>query len=198
MGQIGESKTLSNGAVGTWKLVGGKKVFRIVTSGLVAGSAEAKARMAALRALRGTKSITADQAKRRFAKAYVASAKHPRTGALRFKSTRGVSLARSYDLNHGARRTFAPGAPGSSRYNPYRDDFQGVDVGTKVRKALSAEAVAARNARLARGRATAAANRAPGGLLTKAGFGLQVAGAQQRAGARQQRAGAQQLGGFWW
>lgn len=96
------------------------------------------------------KPITLEQAKKAFDRFY------SREDHKGYASLKGQQLAKAYDSNHTTGQTIA-----DARYlkNPSRWEFQGVDTGAKIRKALTAKQVA----NLAAGRAAGAAKKATKG-----------------------------------
>ena len=126
---VAGKRTLKNGAIAGYVNVDGKRKWRIV-----AGANASY--MSTIRSQKGPKPITKRQALLAFNKAY--KNKGPRS--------------KSYDRNHSAER--GP-VVADSRYlrSPYFYDYQGIDAGTKIRKARSADLKTNDKARMAKVRA---------------------------------------------
>lgn len=148
----GTQRTLANGAIAGYVMKNGSRVFRIVESSRAAVAGAQAAR-------RNPRQITKAQAQDAFDRYYNRTRtvkRGPRKGSPRFKSPRGRRAARTYDKQHRGANVVS-----DARYlhNPHAYDFQGVDTGSKARKALSPKQRAA----LAAGRAKRAANLQRGG-----------------------------------
>ncbi len=142
LGRLLESKVLPSGLrVDIHEMTkkdgskGKKSVFRGFSAPGQGAAAAAKARAA--RANLINKPITAEQAKKAFDSYYARTRAVTRgqdKGMPVFKSPRGRRAARTYDVNHTGKKVIA-----TARYlkNPRGYDFEGVDTGAKVRKALT-------------------------------------------------------------
>ena len=161
-GQLGESKTLANGAVGQYTLnATGKKVFRIV-SGATDGMVAARAGRGA-----GRPAVSQAAAQKAFDAYYKRTRKvsrGPRKGQPVYKSPRGRKAARTYDLGHTS-QSVVGSTLYTARHGPRLHDYTGVDTGTKTRAPSSA----AQQAALAAGRAALAAARQGGGRQQQGG-----------------------------
>lgn len=149
----GTQRTLKNGAIAGYVNQGGSRVFRIVESNRAAVAAAQAARS-------NPRQITKSQAQQAFDKFYNRTRtikRGPRKGSPRFASPRGRKAAKTYDKGHRGAKVV-----NDARYlhNPHAYDFQGVDTGTKARKALSPKQRAA----LAAGRAKSQATLQRGGF----------------------------------
>ena len=137
-------------------------IYRMPTEKQLVALAAGRAKLAQLAAAAGMtpqryarthrRQITLGEAQRAFEKFYNPSTqitRGPRKGQPRFKSPRGVKMAKTYDQNHTSRTVT------DTRYlrNPGRWDFAGVDTGSKVRKPPTEAQLRARQALATRRRA---------------------------------------------